>query len=78
MTVTEFLSNIKSQDNYITNSLILKASDNLGCVYKYLILSGDNNIAIRKEVFIQLDNEESLLDLLDKTVISYIEVYPAN
>jgi hypothetical protein len=77
MIVSEFLSNLKSQNDYINNSLILKSSDNFGCTYKYLILSGDDAIAIRKEIFIELDETESELNLLEKTIVNYIEVNPA-
>jgi hypothetical protein len=77
MIISEFLLNLKLQDNYINNSLILKSSDNSGCIYKYLVLSGDANIAIRKEIFIELDETEIELELLGKTVVHSIEVNPA-
>jgi hypothetical protein len=77
MKVNEYLETIKNKSNYVNNSLYLKSADNLGCIYKYLIKQNDET-AYRKEIFIELNSEESELDLLDKTVISYIEVYPAN
>jgi len=75
MTVSEFLITIESDQSYVNHSLYLKSSDNYGCVYKWLIKS--NDIAIRKEIFVELNPQESELNLEDKTVVSYIEVYPA-
>jgi len=76
MTVNDILGNIKSQEIYITNSLYLKSSDNYGCVYKYLKKSRNPLYAERVELFIELNQEESELDLKDKTAINCIEVYP--
>jgi len=75
MKVSEYLTTIKNQENYVTNSLFLKSSDNYGCVYKFL----EKNIigAMRREIFIELNSEESEVALLDKTVVSYVEVLPA-
>ena len=75
MTVSELLSNIKLQSNYISNSIYLKSYDNYGCVYKWLIKS--NDIAIRKEIFVEFYASEILLPLLSKTVVNSVEVYPA-
>jgi len=75
MIVTEFLNIISSDDAYVHSSLYLKSSNDNGCVYKYLIKSRD--MGIRKEIFIELNPEENELDLLEKTVINSIEVYPA-
>ena len=75
MTVSEFLTTIESDQSYVNHSLFLKSSDNYGCIYKLLIKS--NDVAIRKEIFIELNAEESEITLLDKTVVSSIEVYPA-
>ena len=75
MTVSELSNTIKQNEDYVSNSLILKSSDNFGCIYKYLLKS--NNIAVRKEIFIELSSAESALNLLDKTIINYIEVSPA-
>jgi phage-related protein len=77
MKISEYLNNIKDKSNYVHNSLFLKSLDEYGCVYKYLIRLVDDS-ANRKEIFIELDETESELDLLDKTVINAIEVYPAN
>lgn len=75
MKVLELLNTIKQHEDYYPNSLLLKSSDEYGCIYKWLIKV--YNIAVRKEIFIELNLEESELNLLDKTVISYIEVSPA-
>ena len=75
MTINEFLNTIKSNPDYVENSIILKSSDNYGCVYKFLLKA--NNIGIRKEIFIELDPEESEVELLNKTYISSIEITPA-
>jgi hypothetical protein len=77
MKVSEYLAIIQENNTYMNNSLYLKSADNYGCVYKYLIKRIDNS-ASRKEIFIELNEEESELDLLDKTVVNYIEVYPAH
>ena len=76
MTVNELLNSIKQEEKYINGSLLLKSYDDNGCVYKYLILS-PGLFGKRKEIFIELKPEESELDLLNKTVVSYIEIYPA-
>jgi hypothetical protein len=76
MTISEYLNNIKDLPNYVFNSLHLKAADNSGCTYKYLIKQVDGSSS-RKQIFIALDEVESNLELLDKTIIKSIEVYPA-
>jgi len=78
MTVIELLENIKNKEEYISNSLYLKSSDNFGCVYKYLKRQRNPIYAERVEIFIELNEEEGELQLLDKNVVSYIEIYPAN
>lgn len=75
MTVLELVNTITQCSDYMPQSMLLKSSDDYACVYKYLLKSG--SIATRKEIFIALDESESALELLDKTVIEYIEVYPA-
>lgn len=75
MTVNELLNNIRLIEDYFPNSIHLISSDNSGCVYKYLYKS--NTLGIRKEIFIELNPEEFELNLLDKTVVSSIEVFPA-
>jgi len=76
MIISEFLNQIKNLSEYVNNSLYLKSSDNYGCVYKYLIKISDT-AAIRVEVFVELDPQESELNLEDKTLINNIEVNPA-
>lgn len=75
MKVSELLNNIGENSDYIFNSLYLKSSDIYGCTYKYLVKTG--SYASRKQIFIALNSEESELDLLEKTVVDSIEVYPA-
>jgi len=75
MKVLELLNIIKQDLDYIENSIFLKSSDNKGCTFKWLIKAGD--VAYRKQIFITLDEEESELELEDKTVVSYIEIVPA-
>ena len=75
MLVSELLNNIKEIKDYVTNSLHLKSFDDYGCVYKWLVKH--DGYATRKEMFIALNSEESELDILDKTVVDNIEVYPA-
>jgi hypothetical protein len=76
MKISEFLTEIKEKSNYVNNSLVLKSSDNYGCVYKYLVKLVDGS-AIRKEIFIELNPEESELDLENKEIINNIEIFPA-
>jgi len=76
MIVSELLDTIKNNEKYVTNSLILKSSDDYGCVYKYIIIS-PGLFGVREEIFIALDPNESELALLNKTVITSIEIYPA-
>ena len=78
MTVIELLENIKNKEEYISNSLYLKSNDNFGCVYKYLKRQRNPIYAERVEIFIELNEEEGEPQLLDKNVVSYIEIYPAN
>ena len=77
MKIFEYLDIIKNTENYINNSLKLKSSDNDGCIYNWLTRISSGN-AIRNEIFIELNAEESEITLLDKTAVSNIEVYPAH
>jgi len=76
MKVFEFLYQIKTLPEYIFNSLYLESSSNFNCIYKYLIKVGTNS-AMRVEIFIALNEDESELDLLDKTIINHVEINPA-
>lgn len=77
MTISEFLTQIEVLPEYVNHSLFLKSSDNYGCVYKYLIKRMGNDSAMRIELFIELDETESELELLNKTYINSVEVSPA-
>lgn len=76
MTIFQFLETIKDYDDYVPGSLYLKSYDNYGCVYKWLekgILYGR-----RRKIFIELDPNEHELELVNKTYINSIEVFPAD
>lgn len=75
MIISELLDQIKNNPDYVINSLYLKSSDNYGCTYKWL--TNGSNLATRKQIFIATDIEESELELVNKTVIKWVEVYPA-
>jgi len=75
MTVAEFLTTIKQASDYYPNSLTLKSFDNYGCVYKYLV--NCKYYASRQEIFIELDSNESELDLLNRTVVSTVIIQEA-
>ena len=77
MTISEFLNTIQILPEYVNNSLFLKSSDNYGCIYKYLIKRMSNDTAMRIEIFIELDEAEHELELENKTVKRYIEIFPA-
>lgn len=72
MLVSDILTSIENNADYITNSLILKNSDDKGCTYKWL--SRTNICAMRKQIFIATSGEG---DLPGRTAIEYIEVFPA-
>ena len=76
MTVSDFINRIENLPEYIAHSLILKAADNYVCIYKYLIRQGTNS-ATRVEIFIELNELESELELLEKIVVNSTEVSPA-
>jgi hypothetical protein len=75
MKILDLLTQIKAKEEYVINSLHLKESDDYGCVYKYL--TNCNNLGIRREIFIATSIEEAELDLSEKTILTYIEVFPA-
>jgi len=75
MIVSEYLDIIKNSEKYVTNSLHLKSSDSLGCVYVWL--ENVSGFGIRRKTFIALDNPESGISLENKTILTYIEVFPA-
>ena len=73
MTVAEYLEIVKSENTYVTNSLILKSIDASGVVYKLLQKMG-LTIAIRKEIFIAT---EAGAILEERVIIMAIEIIPA-
>ena len=73
MLVSELLATIKASEGYITNSLHLKSNDDFGGAYKYLVQEG--LFGKRKEIFIAA---EGTGDFAVRTVITSIEVYPAD
>lgn len=76
MIIKEYLNSIESNPNYIVGSLYLKSWDNTGCVYKWL---EKNSIgSFRKQVFITLNPEESDIELINKTFIDSIDIFPAH
>lgn len=76
-TVTDEITSIKGETGYVTNSIHLKSSDQLGATYKYLIKT--NSKAVRKEKFFELDHaeEETVSDWGNRTVLNVVEVDPA-
>ena len=75
VTVQETMNQIESLADYVSGSLIVKNGDDRGVVLKWLISSG--NVAERKELFVELNEEESYLDITKRTAISTVEVEPA-
>ena len=76
MTIADFKTQIHTIPEYVHNSLFLKSSNNYGCVYKYLS-SISSTTSERVEIFIELDEAEHELELENKTVKRYIEIFPA-
>ena len=74
-TVQETMDQIEAQADYVSGSLIVKNADDRGLVLKWLILSG--SVAERKELFVELNQDESYLDITKRTTISTVEVEPA-
>ena len=74
-TVQETMDQIEAQSDYVSGSLIVKNVDDRGLVLKWLILSG--SVAERKELFVELNEDESYLDVTKRNAISTIEVEPA-
>ena len=75
VTVQETMDQIEAQSDYVSGSLIVKNADDRGLVLKWLILSG--SVAERKELFVELNEDESYLDITKRTALSTIEVEPA-
>lgn len=75
MKVSDILNIIRQNADYFPNSLYLKASTNDGCVYKWL--AKGSPLAIRREIFIAIDSNDTEEILENKIALDYIEVYPA-
>ena len=75
VTVQEKIDEIEGGANYVTNSLILKSHDDRGLVLKWL--EQDTGVAERKELFIELNEDESHMAVEKRTAINSIEVEPA-
>jgi hypothetical protein len=73
MTVKDVLDEIRALPNYVTNSVVVKGSDDSGCTYVYLI--NDGGVGKRKEIFIATDSSEAQGE--GRVVITSIEVVPA-
>jgi len=76
MKVIDVLNTITENPDYVINSLYLKSLNDSGCVYKYLIRG--EMVSTRKEIFIATNIEEVGLELIDKNVLEYTEVFPAD
>lgn len=74
-TVQEMINLIESQQNYVLGSLIIKNYDDRGLVLKWLIKN--NDIAERKEIFVQLNEDESHIDVKLRSALESIEIQPA-
>jgi len=73
-TVQDKINEIENQANYVNGSLIIKSYDDRGLVMKWL--EQDFGVAERKELFIELNEDDSHLDVEERTAVSQIEVEP--
>jgi len=73
MIVQDVIDVYTAEGNYISNSMVKKSSDNLGCTFKWICRMG--NTAFRREVFIATSTTED--DVTQRTVTEHIEVLPA-
>jgi len=71
MIVQEVIDIFKAETNYVGKSMINKSFNDEGCTFKWLAKNGIS--ALRREVFIStvVDPE---VDLLNRTVIEYVEI----
>jgi len=76
MTVQDVLDLYIAEDNYVENSMINKSSNDEGCTYKWLFKNTSGS-GFRREIFISIEEAVSGETLEDRTVISYIEIFPA-
>ena len=77
MIVSDFIDNINQTPQFVHNSIHYVEGDKYGCVYKYLVKNETATIAARIEVFLEFDETEESVDLLNKTVVNIIEILPA-
>lgn len=76
MLVSEVLLLVTGNESYVANSLKLKSSDALGCVYVWLEKPERLDYAVRGEMFIATTTVED--DVTTRTVTTYTRVHPAN
>jgi hypothetical protein len=78
MTVQDVINIIKELNGYISSSIYLKHYDDFGAVYKFLILVDSNKkITNRYQIFIELNSEDSNLELLEREALAWYYVEPA-
>lgn len=75
MLVSEKLTALKAEPDYVANSMILKSSNSEGCTYKWLSLNPSGTFAVRREIFISTSTTEETVE--SRTIISSIEISPA-
>jgi len=79
MKVLDLLNIVKNEEGYVNGSLEFFSSQSYGVsingiIYEYLCKT-NLGYANKKRIFIELDPTESELDILDKTVLSFVEIY---
>ena len=73
--IQDKIDEIKNGSNYVNGSLIVYHLDDEGVVYKWL--ENIDGVAERKEIFIELDPDESNVILEQRIAVNNIEVEPA-
>lgn len=73
MLVSDILTAVKARVGYVTNSLVVKSYDDLGCTYKWLLRCG--SFAKRHELFIATSTTEDAIET--RTAIDSVDVEPA-
>lgn len=72
--VQDKINEIENGPNYVNGSLIIKSYDDRGLVMKWL--EQFEGVAERKELFIELNEDESHLDVEERTALNQVEVEP--
>jgi len=72
--VQDKINEIESGPNYVNGSLIIKSYDDRGLVMRWL--EQFEGVAERKELFIELNEDESHLDVEERTALNQVEVEP--